>query len=217
MNRKAKILGLVLFTAVATAVVMVVSAQAEGGIFTAASYPATISGSGEVELSYGEGGATETCKNEALDGTLQEPSTTLELAPAYEECTITYGGGGGGQIVTTMNGCNYKDTPPVKITVDIFEVATDLVCPAGKQMEKHAPNNCTFTFPAQANMMINVYEDDTSTGKVKLKLTGTQFTYTIDKGLGCPLKAGTFKDGKITGSKTLSASKEGVGVSWHVG
>ncbi len=218
MNRKAKILGLVLFVAVATAVVTAVSAQAEGEKFTAASYPATISGSGEVELTYGEAGATEICKKESLDGTLKEPSTTLELVPTYEECSITYtGGGGGGGIVTTMNGCAYKETPPVKLTVDIFEIATDLVCPPGKVMEKHAPKECTFTFPAQANMRIDVYEDDTATGKVKLKLSGTAFTYTVDKGLLCPLKAGTFKSGKITGSKTLSASKEGTGISWDVG
>jgi len=218
MNRKAKILGLVLFVVVATAVMTTVSAPAEGGIFTAAAYPATITGSSEVEVSYGEAGATETCKSEALHGTLSEPSTTLELVPTYAECTITYGGGGGGNIVTTMNGCAYKDTAPVKLSVDVFEIATDLVCPPGKQMEKHAPQNCTFTFPAQANMMINVYEDDTATGKVTLKLTGTQFTYTVDKGFGCPLKAGTFKDAKISGpKKTLSASKEGSPVGWHVG
>lgn len=218
MNRKAKILGLVLFVAVAMATVMAASAQAEGGKFTALSYPATISGGGEVELSFGEAGATEVCKNEALDGTLKEASTTLELVPTYEECTITYGGGGGGGIVTTMNGCNFKETAPVKITIDIFEIATDLVCPPGKVMEKHAPKECTFTYPAQANMRIDVYEDDTATGKVTLKLSGNSFTYTVDKGPMCPLKAGTFKDGKISGpKKTLSATKEGSAVGWHVG
>jgi hypothetical protein len=135
MVPKLKALGLVLAAVIAIGAVIASAAQA--GTFTAAKYPATLTGtqlSGHSFEFLGTGG-TVTCKKTSFHGLLEAAAVTTTITPTYEECTTT----GGIEVVVKRTGCDFLFHVGETLAMHKVAGSMDVVCGAGAGIDFEEP------------------------------------------------------------------------------
>ncbi len=161
MIGKLKIMGLALVAVLAMSAVAASGAQAAGKL-TSATSPVTLEGStgigsGEKFDAFGASVECETSKyHTPLTAT---PAERLTVEPQYGPlCTAT----GNLRATVTLNGCDFEIYNAIVFTPGHYHVTTDIVCPAGKEIEIHiygslALHNekkalCTLKIPPQVGL-----------------------------------------------------------------
>jgi len=212
MTRKLKALGLAMVAVFAMSAIAAQGAQAATpGLLTAASYPATLTGTNtagnihKFELTALK--LSTECTTAKFAGSLASPgSSTITVAPTYEGCkafglsatidttgchylihigeTLTPGGNYGGTIDAECSGTNL-----IRITAGIIG------------------NKCEVTVASQTGLSKGEGIAGASDIEVKATVTGIKYTVTKDEGT-CPLsKVGeTFSDGDYNGNVTVTGS-----------
>ena len=134
MRRNLKALGLALLAAFAMSAVVASAAQAEAPAeFTAAEYPAVLTGHEEEEkaefFEFTPGNKTE-CSDVTYEATLTEASTEVTVTPHYTGCTAS-----GVGTNFNLNGCHYKFTAGTATSSTVAHGAVHVICPPNKQIE----------------------------------------------------------------------------------
>lgn len=210
--QKVRFLVIAAMAVVALSAAMASSAQAQGE-FTAASYPATLTGTQQeqVILTW-EDGIQKTCKQMLFHSSISAASSTLTASAVYAECTVF------GFIAGTieMNGCQYQFhvTAPVEGEADTYAGAADLICPIGKKVVAKSAT-CEIHVPEQLGMKEVKFIDNTAAGDVTIQLNVTGIKYEkVKDGFACPLTGtGVNADGKLQGKITVAGSAGGKGVN----
>jgi hypothetical protein len=179
MIRKLKTLGVALVAALALTAVSAASASAAN--YTAGAYPTTITGESALgnDTFTTEAGKVE-CKAH-FQGTLAASSSSLEITPTYTNCRAF----GFLEATVHMNGCKYLKTGPIG-GPHTYQLNTDLVCPAGKDVTITSAT-CDTTIQPQTNISSITVTNVTASGDLtaKANLTGIKYTVVTD-GFGCP-------------------------------
>ena len=201
MFRKFKIITLTLVAVFTMSAIAAAAAQAQ--------FPAQLTAEAGTTALHGEqvgnvvttrSGRSLVCKVVTFAGSAANGATEVTLTPTFEQCDVT----GLGPMTVTMNGCQYRLTFTAD-AADTFTARVDLICPAGKQVEKHVyisaanhtANNptCTYDYTAAANQNVGTI-DFTNEAAVPpatpkdwllahLNLTGFVSTSTIGSVLVC--------------------------------
>lgn len=207
--RTIKLLALSALALVAIGAVSATGAQA--GTFTAGAYPATITGSSAsgsheftTQLGVMKCGPTFHGKMEAASG-------TLTVTPNYGTgCSI------GGKVVHVKNnGCDYRWHAGTTQEFDVVTGSMDIVCPGENKIDFEITSLpiCHVTVPAQNNLGMLTYTNDTLAQDVNLDF-GLEFVfYELDN--GCSV-VGAFGNGAYKGGSTLKADAGGAGTSFEV-
>lgn len=207
--RKLRKAGLAVFAVFAIGAVAASAAQA--GEFTAAEYPATITGqqiNGPHDFTT-ELGVME-CKVE-FHGELAAASEDLTITPVYEtDCKIA-----GLTVHVNTNGCDYLFHAGNTLEMDEVEGSMDVKCPAGNKIDFEITSMpiCHLTVAEQLGLNDVTYTDRTMLKDVDLDLDIEGMSYGLDE--GCPVE-GTFANGTYVGESTLKADHEGAGTAFGV-
>lgn len=191
MTRNLKAFGLTLVAVFAMSAVAASAAQAEEteqqGLFTAAEYPATLTGTEPVqnEFHIPKLGSL-TCPGSTFSGTLAAASSTAKITPSYPTECHTKVGVLKFPTHVTLNGCYY--TFHVGITKpggtkDQYTGSVDLKCPEEKDVIIHVYENktkteknestCTYTIKPKDNLTSVTYETTTAASPEDIDVTGT--------------------------------------------
>jgi hypothetical protein len=198
----------------AIAASMIGAAAAQAAVFTAAEYPAFVSGSptesGPVTLGF-EGGQTASCKTPSLAGLISAATSELNLSPGFGGCTV-FGSEEGSLEVGT---CEFVFHPGSG-SGDKFTGTFDIVCPIGEPITVKG-SECEVQIGSQTGLGPVAYNEVTENPKepeepAKVEAgfemkAASGFTYikTLDSG-SCPLSGtGTKTDGVFGGAMDLQA------------
>jgi hypothetical protein len=193
----------------AIAASMIGAAGAQAAVFTAAEYPAFVSGSptesGPVTLGF-EGGQTASCKTPSLAGLISAATSELSLSPGFGGCTVF--GSEEGSIETGT--CEFVFHPGSG-SGDKFTGTFDIVCPIGEPITVKG-SGCEVQIGSQTGLGPVAYERETALEPKDVEASfemkaASGFTYakTVD-GAGCPLTGtGTKNDGVFGGAMDLQA------------
>jgi hypothetical protein len=199
--RTIKLLALSALALVAIGAVSATSAQA--GTFTAANYPATITGQnvGLHELTT-ELGVME-CETK-LHGEMEEDSGDLTMRPNFgTSCEVE-----GLEVHVKTNECHFLFHAGGTLAMDEVEGSMDVKCPEGAEIEFAITSmvTCHMAIPEQVGLGDVTYTDKTMARDVDvdLDLEGLQY----ELGLNCPV-FGAF-EGSYAGTTTLASDNEGV-------
>lgn len=208
MSRKLKSLGLAALAVLAVGAVSASAAQA--GEFTAAEYPAQITGQnvGMHELTT-ELGVME-C-GVKLNGELAAAAEELTLTPNYgTACTI-----GGLVVHVNNNGCDYLFHAGNTIGMDEVEGSWDVKCPAGNRIDFEVTSMpiCHLTIAEQLGLGEVTYTTRTMAKDVDMDLNVEGLSYGLSP--NCPV-SGTFANGTYSGTTTLKADHGGAGTAFGV-
>ncbi|HET8814966.1 MAG TPA: hypothetical protein VFM51_08420 [Solirubrobacterales bacterium] len=184
-------------------------AQSQAGEFTAAEYPATITGQnvGVHELTT-EIGVME-CEM-TFDGPLVEPSETLTVVPTYGTgCTIE-----GLMVHVSNNGCDFLLHAGETLGEHEVGGTMDIQCPVGNAIdfEITAMMFCHLTVPAQEGLAVK-FQNSTMFPDAHLNTNVQGLTYRLDP--GCPV-VGNYNNGTYTGTTTVKADHGGMGTGFAV-
>jgi hypothetical protein len=190
--------------------VMAVSASGAQAInWTAASYPALISGeqSSPSSTSFGfENSTTAKCVQVGLAGELTAASSSLTLSPGYTECTAF----GFSEASVKPEECTMV-LKPTSGSVDTFSGTVDISCPAGKKMT-FIGGNCETKVGTQTAVGGLSYKTNTAATPDEIEATFavTALAYEKSKdGISCPLTGtGSKTNGTISGTVKLKAGKK---------
>lgn len=194
------------------------SSAAQANQFTAAAYPANVTGSPRTTQQLVIGGNRGlTCLKSSFSGSMSAATKELTLVPIYEECEIHVLGNTFGATVA-MEGCDFLLTEPAGGKVD-------LQCPAGKSVVIRIYNNlegdhepetevCRYTISAQTNLGSVTYTNSGSTTFAFANLTGIAVSRTFGTLAACGAASQT---ATYTGEITLSATSGGPPVKFDVG
>jgi len=208
MSRKLKSLGLAALAVLAVGAVSASAAQA--GEFTAAEYPAQITGQNvgmhqlTTELGVMECGVK-------LNGELAAAAEELTLTPTYgTSCTIA-----GLEVHVSNNGCDYLFHAGNTIGMDEVEGSWDVKCPAGNRIDFEITSMpiCHLTIPEQLGLGEVTYTTRTMAKDVDMDLNVEGLSYGL--GPNCPV-AGAFANGTYAGTTTLKADHAGAGTPFGV-
>ena len=199
-------LGVAVLAALALLTAGVSAAQAAN--FTAASYPALISGepsaAGTPTFVF-EGGNSSKCASFGFGGEITKATEGLSLEAGVNECT-NFGAAG----TTAMNGCAFVFHPGTG-SADKFSGTFDITCPTGKKIVITG-HTCEVQVGAQTARGPVAYERVTTTPNEVLATFGLKstagfaYTKTVD-GSSCPLVGtGAKTDGVITGGIRMKAA-----------
>lgn len=199
-------LGVALLAAFALMITGAASAQAAN--FTAASYPAFVSGepsaAGVPTFTF-EGGTTAKCEVTGFAGEITKATSELKQELGVFGCT-NFGAAG----AIEMNGCTFVFHPGTG-SADKFSGTFDIACPSGKSISVTG-NTCTITIGAQTGKGPIAYERVTTApnevlATFQMKSTaGFSYTKTVDGGT-CPLSGtGAKTDGVISGGIRFQAA-----------
>lgn len=209
LSRQIRLIGVAALAVLATSAVAVTSAQA--GEFTAAEYPATITGqqiNGPHEFTTELG--LMGCKPE-FHGELAAASSELTITPSYEtECSI------GGKVVhVDMNGCDYRFHAGNTLAMHVVEGSMDIICPEGNEIDFEITSMpiCHLTVPEQLGLGDVTYTNRTMFKDVDLDFDIEDLAYGLDN--ECPV-VGTFENGTYVGESTLKADHEEMGTGFQV-
>lgn len=211
MSRKLNSLGLAVLALSAIGALSASAAQA--GQFTAAAFPATVTGIqvGPHELTT-ELGVME-C-GAKFDGELAEASPDLTLTAAYEtSCEI-----GGLEVHVTMNGCDYLFHAGNTLGMDEVEGSWDIKCPEGNKIDFEITGVmmvCHLGIPEQLGLGEVTYTDRTMAMPKDVDLDFNVEGLVYELGPNCPV-AGEFANGTYAGRSTLRADNEGMPVGFVV-
>jgi hypothetical protein len=153
--------------------------------------------------------------------------TTVTVLPTYSNCFGVVGATKAPATVT-LNGCDYViHMETTNGTAGQYGGSTDMVCPAGKQIEAHLYNNaeyktsiCTYTFGAQTGKKGSFGQNEAG-GKITIGGTVTGIKVTRDASVLCgkeeTVETATFKAHSILsgtngagGATAISISEKGV-------
>lgn len=211
MSRKLKSLGLAVLAVAAIGAVGASAAQA--GQFTAAAYPATITGLqvGPHELTT-ELGVME-C-GAKFHGELAAASEDLTLTPTYgTSCQI-----GGLQVHVNTNGCDYLFHAGNTLGMDEVEGSWDIKCPEGNVIDFEitgAMVNCHLGIPEQLGLGEITYTDKTNAMPKDVDVDFNVEGLVYELGNNCPV-VGEFANGTYAGRSTLRADNEGMPTGFTV-
>jgi hypothetical protein len=192
----------------ALAVMAAGAAGAQAANFTAASYPALVSGepsgAGAPSLTF-EGGKTAKCETVGFGGEITKATGNLNLGPGFTGCTNF---GAAGTIAT--NGCEFVFHPGAG-AADKFSGTFDITCPVGKTIVVTG-STCEVQIGAQTGLTAVAYERLTAVkpnevqANFSMKSTaGFAYTKTVD-GASCGLSGvGAKTDGVIGGGLKIKA------------
>jgi len=154
------------------------------GVFTASSYPTTVTATSALGNGYfnTEAGAMECAAH--FEGSYTEASTTLTITPTYTSCRAF----GFVSATINLNGCDY---------VFHGNGEVDLACPAGKAI-LIAAGNCEATIGAQSGLKSISLKNNGNHIDAQASIKGIKYTVTKD-GFLCPF-AGT---GEKTGGEYI--------------
>jgi hypothetical protein len=203
MSRKLQVLALAMLSVLAMGAT---AASAQAGEFTAAEYPATVTGLQVVphelttELGVMECGAK-------FHGELSEASEELTLTPGYgTSCQIA-----GLQVHVNTNGCDYRFHAGNTLGMDEVEGSWDVICPEGNKIDFEITGVmavCHLVIPEQLGLGEVTYTDKTMAMpkdvNVHLNVEGLAY----ETGNNCPV-VGAFENGSYSGTSTLRADDEG--------
>lgn len=186
-----------------TAIGAVSATAAQAGTFTAAAYPATITGQSvgfhvfETEL-----GVPMNC-NVQLHGEMAAASETLTMTPTYN-C-----GSGGNPVDVNRNGCDFVFRAGETLGNDEVSGLMDLVCPEGAAIDFEITSMqvCHLTVGEQLGLGEITYTNRTMAKDVDVDMALTGIEYELDE--GCPV-VGVFGTGEYTGTTTLKSDNEGM-------
>lgn len=203
---------LVALSALALVAIGAVSATgAQAGEFTAAQYPATITGqhiNGPHEFTTELG--LMGCKPE-FHGELAAASSELTITPSYEtECAI------GGKVVhVDMNGCDFRFHAGATLGMHEVEGSMDIKCPEGNEIDFEITSMpiCHLTVPEQLGLNDITYTNRTMFNDAEIQFEIEELAYGLDN--GCPV-VGTFENGSYEGESTLKADFEEMGTTFGV-
>ena len=219
MARKLKVLGIALAAVFAMSVVATSAASATN--FTAAAYPAVVSGTQTTTNIFTENGREFKCTTATFSGELTAASETFTVIKTTASCSATVLGNVLPMTVT-MNGCHtlYHVVSPGQTTIDY-------ICPFGQKVETHIYQNatkhaegvslCTITINAQTGL--SQLGTAAGTFEGKKDVTGSynvkKIKYTVD---GPAITCGASGEAATyTGSVTFSAKKAGLPVDFDIG
>jgi hypothetical protein len=192
----------------AFAVMIAGAASAQAANFTAASYPAFVSGepsvAGVPTFTF-ESGKTAQCETTGFAGEITAATANLKQELGVFGCT-NFGAEG----VIETNGCTFIFHPGTG-SADKFNGTFDISCPAGKSISVTG-NTCTVTIPAQTGKGPIAYERVTTAPNEVLatfqmkSAAGFSYTKAVD-GASCPLSGtGAKTDGVISGGIRFQAA-----------
>lgn len=200
MTRKLKASLLAVLALAAIGAVSATAAQA--GEFTAAAYPATITGQnvGGAHVFTTEAGMMN-C-NVTFHGEMAAASGELTVTPTYN-CGIS-----GLQVDVDLNGCDYVFHAGETVVMDIVNGTMDIKCPEGAKIDFEITSMmpCNITVGEQTGLTAITYTNKTMTKDVLVDMNLGEIVYTAD--LGCP-NAGVHNNGTYNGTTTLKSDNEG--------
>ncbi len=212
MSRKLKSLGLAVLAVFAIGGLSAAAAQA--GQFTAAQYPATVTGIQvgphelTTELGLMECGAK-------FDGELAAASENLTLVPVYgTSCEI-----GGLPVHVTTNGCDYLFHAGNTLGMDEVEGSWDIKCPEGNKIDFEITGMmmmvCHLAIPEQLGLGEVTYTDKTMAMPKDVDADFNVEGLVYELGNNCPV-AGAFANGTYVGRSTLKADNEAMPTGFTV-
>lgn len=207
-SRKLRSTGLALLAFCAVAALG--PAQSQAGQFTAAEFPATITGQNVgVHLLETELGVME-CEV-TFHGVLPEASPTLTITPTYGTgCSIA-----GIEVHVTNNGCDFLFHAGNTLGEEAVAGAMDVKCPDNAVMDFEITSMmaCHLTIPEQNGLGPITYTNRTMAKDVDLDFNVEGLIYQLDA--GCPVM-GNFNNGTYSGVSTLKADHGGMGTAFKV-
>jgi len=193
---------------VALSALSIGAAGAQAAVFTAAEYPAFVSGEptsvGSPAFGF-ESGQTAECEFGGFAGQIPEATSELKLGPGLGGCTAF-----GAEASIEPNGCEFV-LHPGSGSGDKFTGTFDITCPAGKVIVVTG-NGCEVQIGSQTGLGPLAYEkvtaaepDEVEAGFQMKSTAGFTYTKAVD-GASCPLAGtGVKTDGAITGGLKLKA------------
>src|ERR1700750_347046 len=185
------------------------TAGAESAAFTAAEYPAFVSGEqaepGSAILTF-ESGLTASCEFGGFAGEITGATSELKVGPGFGGCTAF--GFGEGSIET--NGCELA-LHPGSGAGDEFTGTVDVSCPSGQKIAVKG-GNCEVQIGSQTGLgpvgydRVTAAEPDEVEASFNMKAaSGFAYTKTLD-GASCPLSGtGAKTDGVFGGGLQIRA------------
>lgn len=116
------------------------------------------------------------------------PDSTITVSPHYNNANCT-SFPGPRKATITMNGCDFVFHIGNTVGFDQYALSADIVCPVGRQIEKHvylAPDNeemtfCTYTIKPQAGLVGAHVTTTTGVGIHDLDITGAFNNIHVEK------------------------------------
>ncbi|MEZ5076020.1 MAG: hypothetical protein R2725_01095 [Solirubrobacterales bacterium] len=170
----------------------VAPAVADATEFTAAEYPATITGTGGSEVFTAEGG-TVSCESIGYHGDLNEASEELSLAPSYADCkAFSFVGS-----TVSPEECEYL------LHLEGEAITADIACPEGQAI-KIAAGTCSVEIKPQTGLSSITVANGESDLQLTPEIEGIAYTVTND-GFLCPFGGtGEKEDGTLTASEPIT-------------
>jgi hypothetical protein len=186
-----------------TAIGAVGATAAQAGEFTAAAYPATITGQnvGGPHVFTTEAGQMN-C-NVTFHGEMAAATEDLTLTPTYN-CGLK-----GVQVDVDANGCDYVFHADETLFMDTVAGSMDITCPVGAKIDFEVTSiiPCNITVGEQLGLEAMTYTNRTGMANdVDVHMSLSEIAYTAD--LGCP-GAGVHNNGTYSGTTTLKSDNEG--------
>lgn len=218
MKYRTKAAGAILGVVVLVLAVGASAARSEQ--FTAASYPATITGSQTEQHKLVIGGnRSVSCSTAKMSASLTGPSKELFGNLTYVGCVVTILGNSF-DITRTMEGCTQTLKEPTGKTS-----LADITCPEGKAAVTHvysgtgvehteANEICRYIMPSQENLAHLTYAKNGNALDVTASISGIAMQRVKGTLAAC---GATSQTATATGKSDLKAESGGVGVALDVG
>lgn len=191
---------------IAMAAIGAVSASAaQAGEFTAAQYPATITGVQTAQHQFKFNMGTITCASATFDGELAAASSELTLDATYAECKT----GNNKAAVVEMTSCDYQFHAGETLGMDKVDGTLDVECAeAGDRIDFVIPSTgCKVEIAAQNGLGTLVYTDNTMAEDWDVDISLINIAY--KQGAKCAGGEAEFANGEYTGKSTMTADFEG--------
>ena len=199
---------LVALAVLATSMVISASAAQES-TFTAAEYPAFVSGGPTETKSIGigfEGGQTAECEFAGFAGQITAATSELKVSPGFGGCTAF----GSTEASVEAGGCALVFHPGSG-SGDEFTGTIDIACPPGEAITVKG-GNCEVQIGSQTGLGPVGYDRETAAEPADVEASFSMsptsgFAYTkTAAGSGCPLAGtGAKSDGVFTGASKITA------------
>lgn len=188
---------------------MVSASAAQEAAFTAAEYPAFVSGGPTESDSIGlgfEGGQTADCEFAGFAGQITAATSALKVSPGFGGCTAF----GSTEASIEANGCEFI-LHPGSGSGDEFTGTIDVACPPGEAITVKG-GNCEVQIGSQTGLGPVGYDRETAAEPENVEASfamkaasGFAYAKTLD-GSGCPLAGtGAKTDGVFTGATKITA------------
>jgi len=207
MIRNLKIFGML---AAVFAMSATVAASASAAAFTSASSTTTLTANQSTTHKLTVTGVGISCTTVSFHG--HEAGTgisNLTITPTYTGCTTDTLG-----LSAKVTGFGHYGEEKTCDYVLHAAGTADLVCQTGAEVDITA-GACSVKIPAQKGLSSVSYEN--GSGDINASVNITNISGTHADGFGCPFSSsGSFSNGTLTGSSTVTGSSEGkpVSISW---